>query len=438
MKVLLIQPPIEDFYTTPIRLYPLGLSYAAATLRKLGCEVELLDCLDPPHKRQLPFPSSFNYLKPHFENNPYLFKAYYRFGISDQQIMEKIRLVRPDMIGISSQFTAYFSCVARLAALIKSELNVPIFIGGNHATAFRSKILRRTAAIDDVLSGPAETALPQFLANRFGGHYSALDWKSMQPAHDLTSPQEYQIGRKPYVSLIAGRGCPYGCEFCSVHAMFGRTIDYRPIDDVIEEMRWNLQHKGVRIFNFEDDNLSFNRRWFKTFLQQVIGDPLLKGIELTAMNGLCYPTLNQELLGLMWAAGFRRLNLSFVTQNADLRRSLRRPAADSNFSALVASAQKLGFKITAYIIIGLPEQTYDEVRQSIDYLLDLSVLVGPSVFYIPPASELYDKLEISEKVRETWELYRSSAFAVETQFIKREQLIELFAYARAENMKRRR
>jgi radical SAM superfamily enzyme YgiQ (UPF0313 family) len=438
MKVLLIQPPIEDFYTTPIRLYPLGLLYAAATLRKLDCEVDLLDCLSPLHKRQLPFPPFCNYLKPHFQNTPYLFKAYYRFGLTDEQIMEKIRHSHPDLIGISSQFTAYFTSVARLATLIKSEFNIPIFIGGNHATALHKEIMQRTDAIDDVLIGPAETALPQFWANRFGGQFAALDWKSLQPAHDLASPQAYRIGRQPYISLIASRGCPFACEFCSVHAMFGRTIDYRPIDDVIEEMRRNLKHKGVRIFNFEDDNLSFNRRWFKTFLQRVIDEPLLKGIELTAMNGLCYPTLNQELLELMWVAGFRRLNLSFVSQDADLRRSLRRPASDGNFSALVASAQKLGFNITAYIIIGLPEQTYDEVRQSINYLLGLGVLVGPSVFYIPPASELYDKLEISEKVRETWELYRSSAFAVETRFIKREQLIELFAYARAENIKRRR
>lgn len=437
MKVLLIQPPIEDFYTTPIRLYPLGLLYAATTLRKLGCEVELLDCLDPPHKKQLPFPHSFNYLKPLFENNPYLFRAYYRFGISDEQIMEKISLVRPDLIGISSQFTAYFSSVARLAALIKSEFDTPIFIGGNHATAFNKEILQRTSAIDDVLSGPAETALPEFWEKRFGGDFSPLDWKSLQPAHDLTAPAAYVIGRKPYVSLIASRGCPYACEFCSVHAMFGRTMDYRLIDDVIKEMRWNFQEKGVRIFNFEDDNLSFDRRWFKTFLQHVIDEPLLKGVELTAMNGICYPTLNPELLELMWAAGFRRLNLSFVTQDADLRRSLQRPTAGS-FSALVASAQKLGFFITAYVIMGLPEQTYDEVRQTIDYLLDLGVLVGPSVFYIPPASEMFEKLEISEEVRAAWEMYRSSAFAVETRHLKREQLVELFSYARAENMRRRR
>ncbi|RPH88901.1 MAG: hypothetical protein EHM72_21050, partial [Calditrichaeota bacterium] len=74
MKILLIQPPLEDFYTTPIRLYPLGLLYVSATLRKLGHEVEVLDCLQPLRKKQLPVPSAFKYLENYFAGNPYLFK----------------------------------------------------------------------------------------------------------------------------------------------------------------------------------------------------------------------------------------------------------------------------------------------------------------------------------------------------------------------------
>src|SRR4030042_1709763 len=51
MKILLVQPPIEDFYTTPIRLYPLGLLYAARVLEEGGATVGLLDCLAPLKKR---------------------------------------------------------------------------------------------------------------------------------------------------------------------------------------------------------------------------------------------------------------------------------------------------------------------------------------------------------------------------------------------------
>ena len=436
MNVLLIQPPIEDFYTTPIRLYPLGLLYVAATLRRLGCEVQLLDCLSPPRKRQTALPPSMRYLKPHFEKNPLLFKHYYRFGLADEMILERIHAAAPDWVGISANFTAYFETTARLARMIKKAYDVPIMIGGNHASAFTKEIGEREPQFDAVLSGAAETALPKFWGERFGGQFQAIDWKTLRPAHDLAAASDYQIGRKPYVSLIASRGCPFACEFCSVHAMFGRKTDYRPVEDVIEEMCLNVQQKGIRIFNFEDDNLSFDRRWFKTFLQRIIDEPLLQGVELTAMNGICYPTLSGELLELMRRAGFRQLNLSFVTHDAELRRVMRRPA-HGDLELLVKAAQKLNFFITVYVIIGLPEQSFAEVKQTIDYLLDLDVLVGPSVFYIPPASAMYDGLEISEELRANWELYRSSAFAVETKRLSRAQLIELFNYARAGNLKRK-
>ncbi len=80
MRVLLIQPPIEDFYTTSIRLYPLGLLYVARLFQAWNCQVKVLDCLQPLKKKQIPIPSDFHYLKNHFEKNPYLFKGYYRFG----------------------------------------------------------------------------------------------------------------------------------------------------------------------------------------------------------------------------------------------------------------------------------------------------------------------------------------------------------------------
>lgn len=439
MKILLIQPPIEDFYTTPIRLYPLGLLYAAATIKHLSHEVEILDCLNPPKKRQLPVPRDFSYLIEHFENNPYLFKHYYRFGLTDEQIVNRIRASQPDLIGIASQFTSYFSSVARLADLIKQHFKIPIFIGGNHASAFAHEIKAKCPSIDYVLVGPAEECLPAFL-NEFNSdknEQNIMDWKYLRPAHELLLSTDYTMGKKPYMSLAASRGCPYKCEFCSVHNMFGRRIEYRDVDDVLEEMRQNYLEKNIRIFNFEDDNLSFNKKWFTHFLQSVIADSKMRDIEITALNGMCYPTLNDDLLELMTAAGFRQLHLSFVTQDEALRYDLKRPNPKSDLEHIVQKGQNLGFFITVYVIIGLPGQTYDEVKKSIDYLLDLNVLVGPSVFYIPAASELYDKLDVSNDVRENWNLYRSSAFAVETELLSRSQLVELFSYTREQNLLRK-
>jgi anaerobic magnesium-protoporphyrin IX monomethyl ester cyclase len=236
------------------------------------------------------------------------------------------------------------------------------------------------------------------------------------------------------VSLVASRGCPYRCDFCSVHRMFGRNPDYRDPGSVLDEIRRNYVQRAVRLFNFEDDNLSIDRRWFLDFLTAVAEDSALRDIELTAMNGLCYPTLDEELLGAMKRAGFRQLNLSLISQSGTLRAAHGRPAGSADFTALVRAAQGLGFFMTVYVILGLPGQAYDEVKNTLEYLLGLGVLVGPSVFYLPAGSELYEKIQISPEIKGNWDTYRSSAFAVETKDISRTQLLELFLYVREKNL----
>jgi radical SAM superfamily enzyme YgiQ (UPF0313 family) len=122
-----------------------------------------------------------------------------------------------------------------------------------------------------------------------------------------------------------------------------------------------------------------------------------------------------------------------VTRDAKLQRRYHRPRPRDDFQSIVAAAQKLGFIITVYVIIGLPGQTYAEIRESIDYLLALRVLVGPSPFYLPPGSALFETLNVPDGIRRNWNLYRSSAFAVETRELERSRLIELFSFPQEES-----
>ena len=437
MKVLLIQPPIEDFYTTPIRLYPLGLLYAAQVLMQLEVEVQVLDCLTPLKKKQLPIAGDFAYLRPFIKAEPLLFQHYYRFGLDPEAIINAVHGFAPDLIGISSQFTAYYKNVAELAALIRDHYPTPIFIGGNHATVFADEIRQKTPFIDHVLSGPAENTLPAFISTLRGSPATGsgrMDWKTLLPAHELLDGDGYRIGRRNYISITASRGCPYACDFCSVQAMFGDRIDYRRVEDVLTEMRINYMRKNVHVFNFEDDNIAVNKRWFTALLEAICADRTLQEIELTAMNGIGYTHLDAPLLELMRKAGFRQLNLSYVTHDSGLRRRYHRPVQRRDIAQVIAMAQQFGFFITVYVIIGLPDQTYAEIKASIDYLLDLGVLVGPSVFYIPPGSALYNRLRLPAEIVGNWNLYRSSAFAVETRHLSRADLVELFAYTRRRNL----
>lgn len=440
-RVLLIQPPIEDFYTTPIRLYPLGLLYAARVLEKLGFRVELLDCLSPLPKRAVPLPEKFSYLG-RYLGQPYFFRRFQHFGLTADEVVARIGERSPDFVAINSSFAAYFSTVAELARRLKEKYYIPIGIGGNQASWAGEEIKIRAPEIDLVIGGQAESAIPQFFSQADflpeGREAIPFDWKELWPAHELLSAGLYRIGKKNYVSLQASRGCPHRCSFCNVHLVFGRLPDYRPVSSVLEEMRWNYLKRQVRIFNFEDDNLAFDREWFSEFLGAVASDPILQGSELTFMNGLGYEKLDARLLALMKRAGVRKLDLSWVSGDGTLRQHLHRPRTrdECEFFSLVREAKQMGFFVTVYLILGLPGQTKEEIIETTEKLLELNVLVGPSVFYLTPGSELHRNLRLPPEIASDWDMYRSTAFAVETDQLKRQDLIELFMYIRKRNLEK--
>ncbi len=441
-KVLLIQPPLEDFYTTPIRLYPLGLLYVARVFQKLGFQVEVLDCLNPLRKRARSLPEKFSWLRPYL-GHPLFFKRYQHFGLTLEEAVLRAGESRPDFIGINSSFAAYFSTASELARKLKEKYHIPIGMGGNQATAAAAEIKERAPWVDQVISGQAETELPKFLRQagflQAGSGVERFDWRELIPAHELLSPGAYRIGKKNYVSLQASRGCPHRCSFCNIHLVFGTRLEYRTVSSVLEEMRWNRKQRQVEIFNFEDDNMSGNRDWFCEFLEAVAADEGLSGSELTFMNGLGYETLDSELLALMKRAGVRKLDLSWVSGSPSLRQQYRRPQRkdEAEFFDLLKEARRLGFFVTVYLILGLPGQTREEIIETTEKLLSLDVLVGPSVFYLTPGSELQRALNLPPEIAGDWDMYRSAAFAVETRELKRQDLVELFLYIRKRNLEKR-
>jgi hypothetical protein len=122
MKVLLIQPPIRDFYRTLIRTQPIGLTYLATSLRERGHEVEILDG-QIEKRRSLPIPSELSYLKefyPSYDRSPFkLYSGYYHFGMGWNDIRRRIEESEPMCLGFFL-FTPYHPEALEIARIIKT------------------------------------------------------------------------------------------------------------------------------------------------------------------------------------------------------------------------------------------------------------------------------------------------------------------------------
>jgi radical SAM superfamily enzyme YgiQ (UPF0313 family) len=446
VKLVLVQPPIEDFYDTDVRLQPIGLAYLAGAVRSHlpEVEVEIVDFHHGWGRRSVRLPEELSYLRPyypHHDESPFsTFHQYYRFGARDEDMARVLREKNPDVIGISSLFTPYYREALAVARLAKEHTRAVVVMGGSHVSADPGSVLREPA-VDFVVTGEGERALVSLLRALSSGA-SAPRWfneglENDAPLDDLPlpdlgslRPETYRLRGRPMTFLVTSRSCPHRCSFCSVHTTFGNRYRRTSVDRVIEEMKLRYR-EGYRVFDFEDDNLTYYKEEMKELCRRIRVE-LGGDIELVAMNGISYLSLDAELLQAMKAAGFSRLNLALVSSDASVLETTKRPHTVSRYVEVVEEAHRLGFAITSYQILGLPFEPLSSMVQTLVFSARLPVLLGASPFYLTPGSPIQRKMGValseSDYVRA-----RLTAMAWEGADFSRDDLYTLFVTTRILN-----
>ena len=456
MKVLLIQPPVQDFYDTDVRLQPIGLAYLKAAVNKHLPEVDVIirDYHANCGRRTLAIPKELSYLKDYYtiaDSSPFsTFDRYYHFGKPFDSIETEITEIRPEVVGISSLFTPYYREVLEIAARVKKRLSVPVVVGGSHASAVPESMLA-SPWVDYVIRGEGEKPLVELLRYLQGESQLAsvpnLSYKrngrqcsnptvenfpiDELPFPDLsdTSPSTYQFGGKPLTFMITSRSCPHKCSFCSVHTTFGAKYRRRSLENVLEEIELRYL-QGYRVIDFEDDNLTYYKKTFKELCRRLIARFPHREMEFVAMNGISYLSLDDELLELMYQAGFSHLNLALVSSDKTVRETTKRPHTLEAYLKIVGKAHALGFKLVSYQILGLPNESLESMIQTLAFNAQLPVLLGASPFYRTPDAPIARDLELTET---DYVRARLTAMAVETDGFSRDEIYTLFVTTRILN-----
>jgi len=421
LKVLLIAPPIQDYYDTEIRHFPLGLLYLKAAINHFhpDVEVRIIDYHHGRGKRSIPVPCELSYTRKYFTKNdlsPFSsFYHYYHFGEAFDAIMDEIGLINPDLVGITSMFSTYYFEVQEIASRLKRQCpHIKIVLGGAHASIMPEEIIKNGCA-DYVVIGEGEQAIVELVSHLKGERgindvaslaYRIDDKIMFNPVKNyeiemIPSPVDkgfdyslYRVKDRPMCMILTSRGCPYQCSFCTTHRVFGRGHRQRKIDSIIHEMKLYYE-KGIRFFDFEDDNLTLNRDFIIGLCRRIEETFKPDKPALTAMNGVSYWHLDKDILNAMKDAGFISLNLSLVSRerNSDLLR----PMDVERFKEISWLAYEMGFDVTGYYILGLPGQSINEMIASLELLASLPITVGASPFYLLPGSRLAEGIAIDRE-----------------------------------------
>lgn len=425
--ILLIQPPIREFYLTAKRTVPHGLACLAGALEGAGFSVEILDALARDRSRVIPWPDELAHLRPHYgraDRSPFaLFHTFRHFGLSFERLGQLARASGARLVGIASLCSAYAEeALATAEAVKRSHPGCTVVLGGHHPTALPQRVLA-APAVDFVIRGEGELPLVQLAralregrdpggipglcrGDAIAAPAFAEDLDALPPPANHHLPALYR-GR---AVVVTSRGCPFCCSYCSVGA--GSPIPYRrrSVTPVLDEIQ-RAAAAGARLIDFEDENLSFEGDWLHELLARVARE--LPGLELRAMNGLLPHTLDASLVRRMQRAGFRTLNLSLGSSSAEQLRRFRRPDERASFERVLQTCEAQELAAVGYVIVGAPGQDPRTSLNDLLYLAERRVLAGVSVYYPAPGSEDHARCAATGLLPDHLSQLRATALPVE-------------------------
>ena len=190
----------------------------------------------------------------------------------------------------------------------------------------------------------------------------------------------------PYIALYSTRGCPAQCTFCLwPQTLSGHAWRKRSTDDVAAEMKWakeNFPH--VKEFFFDDD--TFN-------IQKVRTIELCEKLKPLGITWSCTSrvTTDRDTLKAMKEAGCRLLIVGFESGDPQILKNIKKGATVERARDFVKDCHDLGLIIHADFILGLPGETNESIRNTINFAKQLDCeTIQVSVAHAYPGTEFYD------------------------------------------------
>ena len=353
---------------------PLGVLYIASVLREAGHQVRVFDA------GELWDPDPFR---------------------------DTLRAFRPQVVGLSA-ITIEARVMEHMARVCREELpEVPIVVGGPHATAYPQRCARNPD-IDYVALGEGEiTALELVRALTQGG----LDPKSVAgiayrgddgnvvysaarepiadvdsipfPAWDLMDFELQartramsSVGSRRHMLLFTSRGCPFKCIYC--HEVQGKKFRARSPENVLKEMQELKTRWGINDFEVVDDIFNFDRARMLEILDRIVASKLNPALHFP--NALRTDMLDEGQIRALRRAGTFFLCAAVETASPRLQKLIKKHLKVDKVEENIRTAVREGMYVRGFFMLGFPTETFDEARSTVD--LALRSALHEALFFI--------------------------------------------------------
>ena len=394
LRVVLAAPPVDyltDLYGIKAgKSYrsqpPLGIGYIASALMENGFDVVLFDCAAQ--------------------------------GWDVGESANRILAADPDVVGVTA-ITFEAPSAYDLIREIKRRRDVYIVIGGAHANSYYPRIPSECGEIDAIVVGDGEATavefckrisespdvslegLPGLITKLANGHYSdlverppELDLDSISPPaydlfpHRLYRPLPHRARLLPTSSMITSRGCSYRkCTYCELSGLVRKTYRRHSPGRVIEEMKTVKKVTMAKDIYFQDDIFISDPEWVRDFCEALSRNRL--GIVWSCESR--FTGVTPELLKTMKDAGCWRIYYGFESGSQHLLDGIQKGFTLDEARKAARAANEAGMEVVGFFMLGLPGETPEDARKTIDFSLELDLDHAFYTMTVPhPNTKLYE------------------------------------------------
>jgi len=393
-KLLLINPWIYDFTAFDLWSQPLGLLYLASFLRRFGYEIAYIDCLGGGGHSKTKKYGTGHYPRTIIEKPAllnYVPRHYARYGITEEDFISRLRRHSDaEAVLVTSIMTYWYPAVQNTVRLVRTYLpGKPVILGGIYATLL-PRHARETVQPDYLITGPGELKTLELLSSVLQQPYEREELP--RTLDDYPYPAFDLIEQPRYLLIMTARGCPYDCSFCA-QKKIAMPYTRRSPEKVLEEFHHQYERFKLRDFAFYDDALFIAReKHIEVILEKLIESRL--SLRLHSPNGLFAKYIDRRLADLMYRSGFKTIRISFETSNEQRRKDMYSKVTNEAMIRAVEHLTKAGYRasdLEAYVLMGLPGQSVEEVIASIIFVNNLGVQVKLASFSPIPGTLEYSR-----------------------------------------------
>lgn len=314
--------------------------------------------------------------------------------ILDMGFNKEINLGNADYIGVVVTTLIYAKAKEVISKIRELNKDIPIIIGGPHASLMPDFVLKDSGA-NAVVVGEGELTMldiangktiPEGIINapiiedldsipfpRYNGYIDMTQYFKFKG----TDKTRWGIGQR-VLGTIGKRGCPFRCTYCASNALFKRRVRSRSVKNIMEEIDYSIEKYNIQGVSFYDDTLTLSKEWMKE---------LCEGLAKRKLKWICnsrIDTVDEEILTIMKKSGCLFIAFGIESgSNRVLKDIMQKGITIEQAEKTLRLARKIGIGIVANYMFGLPGETEEDLKLTLEAIKRLPADIAEFSIFIP-------------------------------------------------------